>query len=577
MNTLQQLNSFGQTELDVSDLRPAGVIFDRLLPLGPTDITDNIATTTLTINPTINIDEVINYQTANVRYRVEIRTGGPTPLTGSSVAFGTLPAGVSLSTVGTQYTLSGINSKAVWDAIKTFTWTLPANYASFPLWFLEVSILYYDGKLEEERVVDWEVYDDDYYYVSEMESNASVSVGNFRTRFASANISGSASTLTVNTKIKSLEASINDSFTLYCDPVVGQVPEPMQLTSTMNVLASEYPKLTYFNNQANQLIFPAIEDFGDGTDTYGFQINIGTSVGQVGTSTSASDVFVLTGTKSSINSQLNNIYYYPTVNKTTNSLITVTQLKNGVQQWQRNIIITYAGAGAISSATYTFNSSSSWTPTVEQFKYGLMDFLIVGAGGAGAQANYQGSDPTYSPSGGPGGGGGAVLYYTNNSISGGGYTVTVGAGGSGNGGNSQFASYTANGGSAGFTTNYSVTPATGRGGSSGNGNAGSFDRNIIAEFRFNGGGGGGAGAPASGSTADPGSTGELLGSPGGAGVANTISGTGVTYGAGGPGRGPNGLQFTVLTTPGSGGPGGNHLSNFNLNGKNGIVIIRVHP
>jgi surface protein len=197
MNSLQELNTFGQTTLDVTDLRPAGVVFDRLFPLTPIDDVRNITTATVVPTPGMNVDEIINYSTANVRYRVTIVTGTADPLVGSTITFPTLPAHMSLSVVDNVYTVSGFKSADDWQAVKSFTWNLPSNYASYPLWYLDVAVLYYDAALDEERVVDWEVYDDDYYWISQMTVDSAQ--------------------ITIPTKIKQISADLSTTVTVFCD------------------------------------------------------------------------------------------------------------------------------------------------------------------------------------------------------------------------------------------------------------------------------------------------------------------------------------------------------------------------
>jgi hypothetical protein len=148
MNSLQQLNVASALQLDVTDQRGSKVIFDRVLPLTPIDQVSDITTTTVNVNPGIEIVEIINYATANVRYRVTITTGGSPLLTGSSVAWASIPSGLTLTTAGNVYTISGINNLTHWNAIKSFVWTLPANFATRPNWFLDVAVLYYDSDLD---------------------------------------------------------------------------------------------------------------------------------------------------------------------------------------------------------------------------------------------------------------------------------------------------------------------------------------------------------------------------------------------------------------------------------------------
>ena len=173
MQSLTDLNNFGNLTLDLPDDRPSGVVFNRMPPLQPYDIIGTINSTSNLVGPGIDITEIINYQQANVRYRVRIVTGSSPLLTGSTISWASLPTGITLAQSGTTYTLSGIKTIAHWEAVKEFLWTLPANYASFPNWYLDVAVLYYDSALGQERVVDWEVYDPRFYWIAQLEETSS--------------------------------------------------------------------------------------------------------------------------------------------------------------------------------------------------------------------------------------------------------------------------------------------------------------------------------------------------------------------------------------------------------------------
>jgi hypothetical protein len=188
--------------------------------------------------------------------------------------------------------------------------------------------------------------------------------------------------------------------------------------------------------------------------------------------------------------------------------------------------------------------------------------VVAGGGGGGDSATYVGG----------GGGGGGLIYDDSFTLEAGLYNVVVGAGGSGNdsgsgsqggdGGNSSFDSLVAIGGGGG-----GADSANGRnggsgggcGGNSGNttiGGTGTVDQGNNGKSNFNGGGGGGAGGLPSNGT-------------GGIGLTYDISGTNVTYSAGGSTTSsPSGSSGTPNT--GTGGDAGNP----SYNGGSGIVIIR---
>lgn len=182
MQSLTDLNTYAATAIEVPDPRPARAVFNYTYPkLFELDVVKTIDSTTVSVDPKIDIVEVINYSTANVRYRVEIKN-----ISGSSITFPALPTGVTLSTVGNVYTLSGIRSQADWEVIKSFTWTLPANYATFKNWYLDISVVYRDQATNSDVNVGWEAYDLRYYYIANMKSEFAVSAAGGRPRSASA-------------------------------------------------------------------------------------------------------------------------------------------------------------------------------------------------------------------------------------------------------------------------------------------------------------------------------------------------------------------------------------------------------
>lgn len=180
------------------------------------------------------------------------------------------------------------------------------------------------------------------------------------------------------------------------------------------------------------------------------------------------------------------------------------------------------------------------------FERKILDYLIIGAGGAGGS----GYSTTLSSAG--GGGAGGYIYHTGIELTGSTYDVIVGSGISfENGENSSFNGYTAIGG--GHGSMYTSAPDSGGCGGGGCGfgvmTAGTGSQG------FNGGdgsnpsglphGGGGGGIGTSGETA----TVSTRGSNGGDGLSFNITGTPTYYGGGGGGGGWSG-------TPGYGGLGG---------------------
>ena len=193
---------------------------------------------------------------------------------------------------------------------------------------------------------------------------------------------------------------------------------------------------------------------------------------------------------------------------------------------------------------------------------------VGGGGGAGGYI-YQASqstaaNTTYSivvgSGGAPTGAGGSAGNGTNSTAKG---FTAIGGGGAGNydGGNG------ASGGCGGGASGYGRTTYGGSG-TSGQGYAGGDG---VASYANNGTGGGGGGA---GSAGSPSANNNAGFANGGNGVANSITGTSVTYAAGGKGGGDNwsGTQSGAANT-GNGGDGAGN-PNTGGTGGSGVVIVR---
>jgi len=230
------------------------------------------------------------------------------------------------------------------------------------------------------------------------------------------------------------------------------------------------------------------------------------------------------------------------------------------------------------------------------------DYLIVaGGGGAGRGGG--------NNRGGGGGGAGGYRTFSSQALVASTYTVTVGAGGAGvssseqtgkaaNGSNSQFSTNSASGGGGAGAAQDTAINSTGAAGGSGGGatannspyngtggagNLGSYSPvegyaggatdGSNSGNNLHGGGGGGSssvGGAGLGGTANPGA--------GGSGTSNSISGTSVTYAAGGTGGRGNGSSNGAngTTNLGNGGVGGSGSASSYTGGSggSGIVIVR---
>lgn len=217
MKSLSYLNGISQTSISVTDNRPAGVRFNRVAPLQAVTQVLSISSVTVPVSTGIEIVEIINGATANVRYRVEIVPGPTSPLPSSSITWASLPGGVSQSVAGNVYTISGIDTLAEWNSVKNFTWNLPANYTNFPLWYLKVSVVYYDGATSSDKTKEWLVYDDQYYYVASMTSSFAVSAGATKAKLATVAVSSALSTTVTAIRTRRASATISSTASLSAD------------------------------------------------------------------------------------------------------------------------------------------------------------------------------------------------------------------------------------------------------------------------------------------------------------------------------------------------------------------------
>jgi hypothetical protein len=229
-----------------------------------------------------------------------------------------------------------------------------------------------------------------------------------------------------------------------------------------------------------------------------------------------------------------------------------------------------ASGGSSSSITgYTLLSFTT-TGTLTVSRSGLFDVLIVGGGGGGGTTTD--SDP------GGGGAGAQVVHLPNTYIGSGTYSVTVGAGGgagANNGAPSGISSLNweaAYGGYGAGTWENAPPLSYNRGGSGyrpgyGGGAGGA------AGGLFGYGGGASNGSSASGSGGGAGGAGSTT-TAATAGLANSITGSSVTYSYGG-GGGATGTAGSRQTTYGSGGGGsGPYGSPSASAGTQGVVYVR---
>lgn len=250
---------------------------------------------------------------------------------------------------------------------------------------------------------------------------------------------------------------------------------------------------------------------------------------------------------------------------------------NRIADTQNSSFSNFATGGTITGSggniIHTFTSSGTFTPSFT----GTVQVLVVAGGGGAGGGSYAG-----------GGGGGGLVEASSYSItSGTPVTVTVGGGGSGgsasgsgsSGSDSVFGTITAVGGGAGGGyiggTNNGTNGGSGGGGASNVGAAGSATQGNSGGgtgYGFNGGtgtGNGGAGGGGAGGIGANGTTGVAAG---GLGRSNSISGSAVTYAAGGVGTNTTVRGASGAGNTGNGGEAGG-ASTAGGSGGSGIVIV----
>ena len=230
------------------------------------------------------------------------------------------------------------------------------------------------------------------------------------------------------TKIQNLVCNTNDS----------------EITN-MNVARS------YIANNANFIFSsntPTISDFDtDVSKTYTISFNCGFGEWSFDGVT-VSNPISFSGTRSQCDAKFSQLRFYPNVGISSNGTFTYTQIKQGVTQTVLTVALNGSPGTYNDSRDINFLVTSTWTPTIADYKYGkISNLLVVGGGGGGAIG---------------GGGGGQVKQSTEILLSYAPYNITVGIGGTSgnNGGNSQAFGITAVGGGAAssFTGGYSYAP-----------------------------------------------------------------------------------------------------------------------
>lgn len=136
MNSLTELNGYASAlSFEFTDNRIPNVTFTTPTAVNQSQIVDE----GFSFNSSVGIEilEILNASQSQPTYTINVFN-----LTGATVSWASLPTGVTVSNPSPRvYTLSGITSKAQWDAVKYATISMPANYNG--IWSYTSTIAYY--------------------------------------------------------------------------------------------------------------------------------------------------------------------------------------------------------------------------------------------------------------------------------------------------------------------------------------------------------------------------------------------------------------------------------------------------
>jgi len=137
VNSLEELNDYSLTTMPFIDERPSAIVYDR-------PITTNQSITVIEGNTHpaltgIDIEEIVNCQSGNVVYRIDLRQAN------AQAIWSSLPANVTsnVSPMGV-YNINGLTLTEDWDKVKSPNIVLPADYANT---FAYTSTIYLNGNV----------------------------------------------------------------------------------------------------------------------------------------------------------------------------------------------------------------------------------------------------------------------------------------------------------------------------------------------------------------------------------------------------------------------------------------------
>jgi hypothetical protein len=232
MNTLEQLNNYGSTTISYTDNRPYGVIFNKSI-YSNLDSTATLTNKTITVAPPIDIEEIIDATNAQVEYEIEL------PTSDATISWGTLPAGVTLYTIGNRYILRYLSSINDWEAVKDPTITVGDDF--FGNFFYTIRIKYRtpDGQQTVRCIIGGEL---PQMYLS---SVATISPDGDRVRLGVANLIGFGSIATIAEALEIVyyEAALSSAFSATIEATLIPPIRTSAVLTTAATISAEAEKV----------------------------------------------------------------------------------------------------------------------------------------------------------------------------------------------------------------------------------------------------------------------------------------------------------------------------------------------
>lgn len=387
MQSLSQLNGRSTTDLEVADTRLATVNFDRLEP------TNQPITITGLVYPAIpvgiEIAEIVNYDIADCTVKFTIVSKDDNVLTGSTLEWNAIPEGITLTTSGQEYTLTGFSKVAQWNQIKNPIWNIPSTYTTKRPFYVQVDISYVDQEASVIRTKSYNVFDPLYYYEASLvgEFGFAFDITKLR-RFSAAWTTAFILRAQRDVELSSrfvLTAAVQD-VKFAAATLTTSSPTFVCSFDVLPALTNDKVIRTYVANKESQPFLtntPQIIDPRNGTYT----VVLTASNAQFSLNTTSSSAsLTLTGTKATINSQIANIYFMPDWNVLSNLSITWTQKYNGTTYVTRSMAVNYSSNNNdYKYVTFTTVGTHTYTPTFLEKKYCQIIRGMIGGGGTAGQ------------------------------------------------------------------------------------------------------------------------------------------------------------------------------------------------